>query len=146
MSILALQQAITFCRISHLPQIWYQITLLNQHFRTHKYFKPRGGKYSARKKRQMGAILVNCNFSKLSYCPPLLSGLMDNVFGELSGQNPKFNVMYEICICLYEYLHCTCNLKYIMKRFIIYKEWRQICNQLFYSLVLSLFNKLKFNQ
>ena len=27
--------------------------------RTHKYFKPRGGKYSARKKRQMGAILVN---------------------------------------------------------------------------------------
>ena len=26
--------------------------------RTHKYFKPRGGKYSARKKRQMGAILV----------------------------------------------------------------------------------------
>ena len=26
--------------------------------RTHKYFKPWGGKYSARKKRQMGAILV----------------------------------------------------------------------------------------
>ena len=30
--------------------------------RTHQYFKPRGGKYSARKKRQMGAILVILSF------------------------------------------------------------------------------------
>ena len=35
--------------------------------RTHKYFKPRGGKYSARKKRQMGAILVYSCFCTILF-------------------------------------------------------------------------------
>ena len=29
-----LRQVITFCRIDHLPQIWYQMTLLNETFST----------------------------------------------------------------------------------------------------------------
>ena len=55
--------------------------------RTHKYFKPRGGKYSARKKRQMGAILVNMHTIILLY-NALYANLQTNWNYKYNKQKP----------------------------------------------------------